>query len=146
MIKTNKLKTIILAAFLLFSVITITNPITSHAASPVGVVNYKLLIDQHPDTAQANATFQAFVKQVQDDFNTKSATMNDQDKRALQQQLQQQVQEKQMKLLNAVRVKVNAAIKEVADSKGLTIVVDKSVTVYGGQDITDDVMKKITGK
>jgi len=28
----------------------------------------------------------------------------------------------------------------------LTVVVDKSVIAYGGQDITDDVMKKITGK
>ncbi|WP_407635975.1 hypothetical protein [Propionispira raffinosivorans] len=42
--------------------------------------------------------------------------------------------------------KVNVAVKEVADSKGLAIVVDKSVTIYGGQDITDDVLKKITDK
>jgi hypothetical protein len=41
---------------------------------------------------------------------------------------------------------INAAVKMVADAKGLTIVVDKNTAVYGGQDITDDVLKKITGK
>ncbi|MBU2702612.1 Skp family chaperone [Sporomusaceae bacterium BoRhaA] len=72
--------------------------------------------------------------------------MNDQDKKALSQQLEQGLQQKQQELINAIRDKVNAAVKAVADDKGLTVVVDKSVIAYGGQDITDDVMKKITGK
>ena len=37
--------------------------------------------------------------------------------------------------------KINAAVKKVADAKGLTIVVEKSNVVYGGQDITDEVIK-----
>lgn len=141
-----KVKAIFLAAFLLFSVIAITNPTISHAASPVGVVNYQILINQHPDMTQANTTYQAAIKQAQDDFNAKSANMNDQDKKALYQQIQQGLHQKQQELLGTIKDKVNAAIKEVADSKGLTVVVDKSATVYGGQDITDEVMKKITGK
>lgn len=131
----------------MLSVIVIAQPSVTYAASvtssPIGVVNYKLLIDQHPDTVQANATYQAAIKQAQDDFNTKSANMNDNEKKALYQQLQQGIHQKQLELLGAIRDKVNAAVKAVADAKGLTIVVDKSDTVYGGQDITDEVMKKI---
>ncbi len=33
-----------------------------------------------------------------------------------------------------------------ADTKGLTVVIEKSSTVYGGQDITDDVINNMTGK
>ncbi len=136
----------VIAIFML-SVIVIAQPSVTYAASvtssPIGVVNYKLLIDQHPDTVQANATYQAAIKQAQDDFNTKSANMNDNEKKALYQQLQQGIHQKQLELLGAIRDKVNAAVKAVADAKGLTIVVDKSDTVYGGQDITDEVMKKI---
>lgn len=86
------------------------------------------------------------MKQAQDDFNAKSASMNDDEKEAYSEQLEQGLQQKKIELLNAVRDKVNGAVKEVADAKGLTIVIDKSVTIYGGQDITDDVLKKITGK
>ncbi|MBU2703247.1 outer membrane protein [Sporomusaceae bacterium BoRhaA] len=145
---TKQLKTIFLSAFVLFSILAFTNPTTTYAAdaSQVGVVNYQQLINQHPDMAQANETYKAAVKQAQDDFNAKSANMNDQDKKALSQQLQQGLQQKQQELINAIRDKVNAAIKAVAEDKGLTVVVDKSVIAYGGQDITDDVLKKITGK
>ena len=142
-------KPIILAAFLLFSLITITNPSPTHAAAatlPIGIVNYQLLVNQHPDTAQANAEYQTAVKQAQDDFNAKSANLSDADKKALFQQTQQGLQQKQQELLNAIRAKVNAAVKEIADAKGLAFVADKSLAIYGGQDITDDVLKKITGK
>jgi outer membrane protein len=142
-----KFKNILLSAFVLFAVLAFIDPTTTYAdASTVGVVNYQLLINQHPDMAQANETYKAAVKQAQDDFNAKSANMNDNDKKALSQQLEQGIQQKQQELINAIRDKVNAAIKAVADDKGLTVVVDKSVIAYGGQDITDDVMKKITGK
>jgi len=147
MIKTNKIENIFLAALVLFSIVAITQPSTTHAAtSPVGVVNYQQLINQHTDMAQDNETYKAAFKQAQEDFNAKSTTMSDDEKRTYSQQLQQGLQQKQQQLLAAIRDKVNVAVKEVADSKGLTIIVDKSVTVYGGQDITDDVMKKVTGK
>lgn len=143
----QQFKNIFLAAIVLFTIVAIAQPTTTYAAtSPVGVVNYRLLVDQHPDTAQANETYKATVKQAQDEFNTKSANMNDKDKNALYQQLQQGVNQKQNELLSAIQIKVNAAIKEVADAKGLTTVLDRGPVVYGGQDITDDVMKKITGK
>jgi len=149
MLKINikQVKNIFVAAFLLFTIVAVTQPATTYAAtSPVGVVNYQQLVNQHPDMAGANETYKAALKQAQDNFNAKSATMSDDDKKALSQQLDQGLQQKKQELLGAIRDKINIAIKEVADSKGLTIVVDKSVTVYGGQDITDDVMKKITGK
>jgi outer membrane protein len=143
-----KFKTILLSAFVLFTVLAITQPNTTYAAdaSTIGVVNYQQLINQHPDMAQANETYKAAVKQAQDDFNAKSAKMKDDEKKAYSQQLEQGIQQKQQELINAIRDKVNAAIKVVAEDKGLTVVVDKSVIAYGGQDITDDVLKKITSK
>lgn len=37
-------------------------------------------------------------------------------------------------------------MKAVAEAKKLAMVVDKNSTIYGGQDITDNVLKKIAGK
>ncbi|HWR56489.1 MAG TPA: OmpH family outer membrane protein, partial [Negativicutes bacterium] len=40
---------------------------------------------------------------------------------------------------------INTAIKDVAAEKGLSVVIEKSVVLFGGQDITVDVGKKVTG-
>ncbi len=149
-INSKQFKNIFLAAFILFSIVIISQPSTIYAASnnasPVGVVDYQLLIQQHPDASQAEAAMNAAAAQAKSDFDTKSVSMNDNEKKSYYQQLQQGLQIKQQNLLEAIQNKVNAAVKVVANSKGLKNVVDKSAVVYGGQDITDDVMKKIMGK
>jgi outer membrane protein len=72
--------------------------------------------------------------------------MNEQEKQSYYEQLQRGLQIKQQNLLEAIQNKVNDAVKAVAKSKGLTIVVDRGAAIYGEQDITDDVMKKIVAK
>lgn len=143
---TKQLKTILLTVFVLLAVLAVANPATTYAQSPVGIADYQLLINKHPDMVQANETYKAAVKQAQDDFKAKSATMKEDEKQAYSRQLEQALQQKKIELLNAISEKVNAAVKEVAEAQGLTVVVDKTFTIYGGQDITDDVLKKIAGK
>jgi len=149
MIKINykQIMKIFLATFVFFSIIIITNTSTTYAAtSSVGMVHYQLLVDNHPDSAIAQTAMNDAIAQAKSNFDTKSVSMNDQEKQSYYKQLQQGIQIKQQDLLEAIQNKVNDAVKAVAKSKGLTIVVDAGAAVYGAQDITDDVMKKITAK
>jgi outer membrane protein len=113
------------------------------SSSNVGVVNQQAIIAQHPDMAAAKDAMQKEVEQAKADFESKSANMNDQDKQAYYQQLQQRLASKEKELISPIMDKVEATIKSVADAKGLSVVLDKSNVVYGGQDITDEVTKKI---
>ncbi|EAX46464.1 outer membrane chaperone Skp (OmpH) [Thermosinus carboxydivorans Nor1] len=113
------------------------------SSSNIGIVNYQMIVSQHPDMAKAQEAMQAEVNQAQKDFDSKAATMNDKEKQDYYMQLQQRLNLKQQELVGPVFDKVNAAIKAVADAKGLTVVLDKNQVIYGGQDITDEVMKKI---
>ena len=115
-------------------------------ASTVGVVDYISLINQHPDTPKANEVLRAEQEQAKKEFAEKSAGLGDKEKQDLDRQLGQRVELKRQELLKPITEKVNAAIKEVADAKGLTVVVGRNVVVYGGVDITEEVLKKITGK
>jgi outer membrane protein len=145
-------KRVVMTVLFLLGVIAMLgfNSNTTYAAertsSVIGVVNYQLLLAQHPDTAVAQQTINEAVAKAKSDFDTKSVNMSDQDKQALYQQLQQGLQQKNQELLGPISDKVIAAVKSVAEAKGLTVIVDKSSVVYGGQDITDDVIKVITGK
>jgi outer membrane protein len=117
----------------------------SAASSAIGFVDYQFLLSQCPDTAVAQQTMNDAAAQAKTDFDTKSVNLSDQDKQALYQQIQQGLQQKNQELLAPINDKISAAVKSVADAKGLTVIVDKSNVIYGGQDITNDVGKILNG-
>ena len=86
---------------------------------------------------------QQAVQEAQKDFETKSANMSDQEKSDYYQQTQQRLQQKNQELMEPIQKDIEDAVKSVAEAKGLSVVLEKSTVVYGGQDITQDVLKKI---
>ena len=140
----------IAAAFLLgvagLAVTQTTHVASAAAASNVGVVNYQILVQQHPDMAKVQSTMQAESEAAKKDFDAKAASLGDKEKQEYYMQLQQRLQLKNQELMVPIFNKVDAVIKEVADAKGLAVVVDKGAVIYGGADITDECQKKITGK
>jgi len=145
-------KVFVMAVLFFLGVVGIigVNTNTTYAAgtvvSNVGIVNYQLLMSQHPDTAKAEEAMNAAIAQAKSDFDAQSVNMNDQDKQALSQQFQQKLEQKQQELLVPINDKVMTVIKSIAEAKGLAVVVDKSSSVYGGQDITNEAGKMLSGK
>jgi len=111
--------------------------------SAIGVVNYQMVVTQSPDLAKVREAMQAEVESAKKDFEAKSATMNDQEKQRYYQQLQERIANKEKELMDPLMKNIEAAIKKVADKKGLTVVVEKSNVIYGGVDITDEVTKSM---
>jgi len=120
---------------------------TAHAAtiasSQVGIVDYLYLLNHHPDAAKANEALRAEQEKIKQEFSDKSAGLSDKEKQELDRQLGQQLEQKRLALLKPITDSVNAAMKAVADEKGLTVVVYKNSVALGGIDITGDVLKKI---
>ena len=146
----KKIAVAIAASFLL-GVAGLAVSQTSHVASAapasnVGVVNYQMLVQQHPDLAKVQTSMQAESEAAKKEFDAKAASLDDKAKQEYFMQLQQRLQLKNQELMVPIFTKVDAVIKEISDAKGLSIVVDKGAVIYGGQEITDDCVKKITGK
>jgi len=134
---------------LIFSMFLIWGTWGNAQAAPavsVGYVDFIQLIQQHPDTAQANAVLKAEQEALKKEFETKSAGLSEQDKRELDRQLRQRLEQKRLELVKPISAKVVAAANEVAKEKELSIVIGKNEVVCGGVDITADVLKRITGK
>ena len=149
--KNVKTVALAIAAAFLFGVAGLAVTQTTHvasaaAASNVGVVNYQVLVQQHPDMAKVQSTMQTESEAAKKDFDAKAASLGDKEKQEYYMQLQQRLQLKNQELMVPIFNKVDAVIKEVADAKGLAVVVDKGAVIYGGADITDECQKKITGK
>lgn len=116
---------------------------SASGSSSVGVVDYRQVMGQHPDLQSANTQMQQAITEAQKEFEEKSAGMSEQEKSDYYQQTQQRLQQKQQELIEPVQKSVEGAVKSVADARGLSVVLEKSTVVYGGQDITQDVVKKL---
>ena len=113
---------------------------------PVGVVDFLYLVNNHPNTSAANAALKTEQEQISKEFETKSAGMSDKDKQAIDRQLGQKIELKRQELLKPIVDSINMAMKAVAAEKGLAMVVHKNSVALGGQDITSDVLAKLSGK
>jgi outer membrane protein len=149
--KNVKIVALAIAAAFLFGVaglaVSQTTQVASAApASNVGKVNYQMLVQQHPDLAKVQTTMQTESEAAKKEFDAKAASLGEKEKQEYFMQLQQRLQLKNQELMVPIFNKVDAIIKEVSDAKGLVVVVDAAAVIYGGADITDDCVKKITGK
>lgn len=149
--KNVKMISLFVAAIFVLSCFAITlqqGAFTSIAAaasseSAIGVVNYQMLLAQSPDIAGVQDAMKQEIATQQKNFDEKSQNMNDTEKQRYYQQLQEVIANREKELMEPVFQKIEAAIKKVADKKGLAVVVEKNTVVYGGLDITDEVAKTL---
>lgn len=118
--------------------------LASAASSSVGVIDYQAVASQSPKVQELNKAMQQEEQNAQKDFEEKSAGMNDQEKAEYYQQTMQRLQQKAVELREPVVNDINDAVKKVAEAKGLQVVLEKTAVVYGGQDITQDVVSKLS--
>ena len=113
------------------------------ASSNVGVIDYNAVMSQHPKMEEARKTFQEEQAAAQKDFEEKSAGMSDEEKSNYGRQTFTRLQQRESELIEPIRQSVEEQIKTVANAKGLNVVIEKSAVLYGGTDITQDVLKKL---
>ena len=150
--KQIKIVSILIAVVFIGSVVALAltqsgGGIASAAGSNnVGVIDYRQVMSQHPDLQNIDSQMETAIAEVKKDFEEKSAGMNDQEKQDYYQQSQQRLRQRQQELLEPIEKSVEDAVKQTADTKGLSVVIEKSAVVYGGQDITQDVINRLGKK
>ena len=91
----------------------------------------------------AREKYEAAAKQVQQDFASQAANMTPEQQQQFIEQKQKEMQDKQKELIDPIRNSIEEQVKAVADTRGINVVLDKNNVLYGGQDITQDVLSKI---
>ena len=112
----------------------------------VGIIDYTMVLNQHPEVENFQNQMNAAIEEIRKDFEEKSAGMTEQEKQDYYRQCNQRLEQKRMELTEPLEKSVEDTIKKVADSKGLSVVIEKAAVVYGGTDITQDVISKLTKK
>ena len=149
--KQVRIVSILIAVIFIGSVVALAltqtgNIASAASSSSVGVVDMQQIMAAHPEVQGLQGQMETTVNEIRKEFEEKSAGMNDQEKAEFYIQCQQRIAQKQEELLAPIEQSVEVAIKAVADKKGLAVVINKAAVVYGGQDITQDVIAQFSKK
>jgi outer membrane protein len=112
----------------------------------IGYVEMPRALESHPRKASSERALQEFFQAKQREFAERSKTMTAFQRQELDRQLQQQIVEKRNELLGGLDKEIRAAVEEAAKQAGLAIVLDRSAVLYGGTDLTENVIKIVKGK
>ena len=146
-----KIVSVLIALVFIGSVVALaltqSGSIASSAPSgSVGVVDMGEVMMNHPDRQSAENQLKATIEEVEKNFNEKAAGMSDQEKESFALQSQKIIADKEKELSDQLLKKIEDTVKQVADAKGLSVVVAKQAVIYGGNDITQDVVSRLGKK
>lgn len=143
MVQSKKVAKILLLTFVL-SIFAIG---TAFADDVIGCVDMNKIMFQHPKMEQTAQQIKTAVdakeKEMRDAVEKET---NDQKKEQIFRQKRTEAANEERRLMEPLLKDVDLAIRTVANAKKITVVVDKGAVVYGGTDITDDVITELKKK
>ena len=117
-------------------------PVNTPAPSPVGFVDQRQL-DQTPKVKKANDDFMQFRQNLQSQLNAQLKGKSADQRQQTIASFNSQLADEQKKVVQPVIDSTNAVIASVAKKKGHLLVIDSQSRVYGGTDVTPDVLKAL---
>lgn len=111
------------------------------ADAATGIVNVNAVLSSNAAFQKAGKTVAAEQQKLQKEYNEKSKGMNDADKKALEQKLNQQLAQKENEVMKPIQDNFKAAVEKAAKAKKIDTVVVSGGIIYGtiSADLTEDV-------
>ena len=112
----------------------------------IGYVDMVKAVDAHPRKASAEGALKDYAQSQVADAQQRMKGLSVGQQQDIQRQAQQQVLKKRQELIGGLEKDIRSAIEKVAKAQGVGIVLSREVVLYGGVDLTDQVIKAIGGK
>jgi outer membrane protein len=135
---------VVALAFALGAAILATPAIGANDVTDIGSLDQQALAAL-PSFQAANRQLNAYGGSLQKQYVGRAQHASQAEQQRLAAEFQGKMAEKQRQLFGPLFGKAQVAIASVASSKNLTVVVDKRIVVFGGQDITNNVRDLLTG-
>ncbi len=116
---------------------------SAFAAETLGYVNVERIFRSYPDIKTTMSVIDLERQKAESEFNQKAPNLDDKGKRELSEKLLAQVDKKEESLMKPIREKIYKAISQVAKANGIENVVNANAMVFGGKDLTEEVIANI---
>lgn len=112
----------------------------------IGYVDMARALDAHPGRSSAEAALRDYAQAQVADAQQRMKSMSATQKQDLQRQVDQQIFKKRAELLGGLDKDIRAAVDKVAKQQGVNVVLTRDVVLFGGVDLTDPVIKVVSGR
>ncbi len=128
-----------------YAMMSMGNIANAAPSTTIGVVDQSNLVRENTGLGMKyQQEMQAAAAELQQEFDTKSVNMDEAQKQQYFAEMQVKFEAKHKEIQENIQGKIDAAVKDVAEKKGLTLVVDKAAVLYGGVDISAEVQTALT--
>ena len=112
----------------------------------LGYVDMQRALDNHPRKASSERALQEFLQAKKREFDQRAKSLGPVQRQELDRQLQQEFVQKREELLSGLDKDIRQAVEKIGRDRGVSIVLDRTVVLYGGVDLTDAVIAQLAAK
>ncbi|MFW5788261.1 MAG: OmpH family outer membrane protein [Halanaerobiales bacterium] len=113
------------------------------AAGKIAIVDVQQVFQVHPDKENAEKDLNEVAQSMQTELEQEAEDVDEEERKNLLEQYQTKLSEEEQKLIKNILGKIDTAIKNVAEEKEVRLVMEKENVIYGGYDMTQDVIDYI---
>lgn len=116
---------------------------TETAKTDTAVVDYEIVVNQHPKVAEAKTKMEQEYKALQESMNPDElAKLSPEERQARIADAQKMISDKEVEFFKPIETNVNESMDAVMKEKGIKVLLDKRAVVRGGVDVTKDILIK----
>ncbi len=113
------------------------------AEGKIVYVDIQEVFDNHPDKEKAEKELNDMALSMQEELEEKAADLSEEEQKKILNEYQQQLSEKEQNLIQAILNDIDEAVKKTAEEKKVKMVLERKNVLYGGYDLTQDVISYI---
>jgi outer membrane protein len=114
------------------------------AEGRIAYVDVQTVFNVHPEKEEAESDLNSEAQQMQQELENKAKDLSKEEQQELLKEYQARLSQKEQELIQTLLLKIDKSIKEVAEEKKVKLVLDKKNVIYGGYDMTQDVINYIS--
>ena len=113
------------------------------AQGEIAFVNLQEVFEVHPDKAAAEEQLNLEAQEMQAELEAEADELSQEEQQQLLQQYQEQLTRREQELIQEVLVDIEGLLNQLAEEKGVSVVLDGQNVLYGGYDLTPELIEMI---
>ena len=112
-------------------------------AGRIAYVDIMKVYDMHPEKKAAEEQLSNLAKNMESKLKKEAEKLSKEKQQEMLKSYQKELSEKEQKMIESILQKINKIINEVAQKKKVKLVLEKQNVIYGGYNMTQDVIDYI---
>ena len=138
-----KKKLIALVCSLMMALGFSSTALAADQSALVGFVNVQYVLQNYPGIKDVLQQISDEKVRLQNQYNEQSQSLSDADKNAMSSNLSQEYNKYENNAMAPVQQKIQKTIAKIAKEHGIQNVVNSNSMLYGGKDLTEEVVKAL---